>query len=73
MASRSGMSITVTSSRGASTITATTKGRYVSFPTNGITLNLTRQPILPTTSLKAYWLAVIDIINTQIEALPLRR
>lgn len=71
MASRSAFNITVTSNRGSSNISAVSKGRYVSFPTNGVNLNLPKQPIMPTTSLKDYWLSVLAIITAQVEALPL--
>jgi hypothetical protein len=70
MASRSAFNITVTSNRGSSNVTAVSKGRYVSFPTNGINLNMPKQPILTTVSLKAYWLQVLAIVTAQVEALP---
>lgn len=64
------MNITVTSTRGASQIKATTKGRYVSFTTAGISIDLPREPIITTSSLKAFWLSVLDSVTAQVNALP---
>lgn len=69
MAATSKIVISVDSSRGASTVTYSTKGRYVSFPTNGLAETLTGQPIQPTTSLEAFWLSVLAIVQTSITAL----
>lgn len=69
MAATSKLVISVDSSRGASTITYSSKGRYVSFPTNGLAETLTGQPIMPTTSLEAFWTAVLAIVQTSITAL----
>jgi hypothetical protein len=70
MATRAKFDISVTSSRGASHVTATSKGRYVSFQTNGIVLDMPRQPIYTTASLKAFWLAVLADVTTAVNALP---
>jgi hypothetical protein len=68
MASRARLIIDVTSSRGASTVSYTTKGRYVSFTTAGLTDVLMKQPILPTSTLPAFWLAVLAIVQADITA-----
>lgn len=69
MASRAEIVIRVTSSRGASTVSYTTKGRYVSFTTSGLTDQLQKQPIQPTSSLSAFWLSVLAIVQADIAAL----
>lgn len=70
MASKSELAIRVTASRGASHITATSKGRYISFTTAGLSFDLPKQPIQPTASLKTYWLSVLAIITAEVNALP---
>jgi hypothetical protein len=69
MATKAEIVIRVTSSRGASTVSYTTKGRYVSFTTAGLTAQLLKQPIQPTTSLAAFWLSVLAIVQAEILAL----
>lgn len=69
MASKAEIVIRVTSSRGASTVSYSTKGRYVSFTTAGLRDELMKQPILPTSSLPAFWLAVLAIVQADIVAL----
>lgn len=69
MATQAKIVIRVSSSRGASTVSYATKGRYVSFTTAGLTDQLLKQPILPTTSLAAFWLAVLAIVQADITAL----
>lgn len=69
MASRAELVIRVTSSRGASKIEYTSKGKYVSFQTAGLTDTLARQPILNTSSLEVFWLAVLAIVQADITAL----
>lgn len=68
MASKAEIVIRVTSSRGASTVSYTTKGRYVSFTTAGLTDQLQKQPIQPTSSLSAFWLSVLAIVQADITA-----
>jgi hypothetical protein len=70
MATRASFNITVTSSRGASHTKATSKGRYVSFTTAGITLDMPQQPIIGTPSLKQFWLDVLNPIVAELEAMP---
>ena len=48
----------------------TSKGRYVSFTTAGYQRELLGQPIQPTTSLEAFWLAVLGIVQADITANP---
>lgn len=72
MATKAEIVIRVTSARGSSTISYTTKGRYVSFTTSGLTDQLLKQPIQPTTSLAAFWLSVLAIVQADITALELR-
>lgn len=69
MATKAKIVIDVTSSRGAATIRYSTKGRYVSFTTAGLTDQLLKQPIQPTTSLEAFWLSVLAIVQDDITAL----
>lgn len=68
MAAESKITIRVRSSRGASTVSYTTNGRYVSFPTSGYQVSLPGQPIQPTSSLKAFWISVLTIVQAEIEA-----
>lgn len=68
MASQAKITIRVGSTRGATTIQASTTGKYVSFPTTGLTLDLTKQPILPTASLDGFWLQVLSVVQAAINA-----
>jgi hypothetical protein len=68
MASTSKITIRVDSSRGASTVSYSTTGRYVSFPTSGYQVSLPGQPIQPTATLKGFWLSVLAIVQAEIEA-----
>jgi hypothetical protein len=70
MAAKAELTIRVTSSRGHSTVSYTSKGRYVSFTTAGYQRELLGQPIQPTTSLEAFWLAVLGIVQADITANP---
>lgn len=70
MASISRITITVTSSRGASTVKISSNGRYISFPTRGYDRALTGEPIQPTSTLGAYWLSVLGIVLANITANP---
>lgn len=69
MASKAEIVVRVTSTRGASTISFTSKGRYVSFTTAGYQVVLPKQAIQPTTSLKAFWTSVLAIVQAEIAAL----
>lgn len=66
MATSAALRIRVTSSRGASRIDYSTKGRYVSLPVNGISDVLARQPILPTASAEAFWAAVLSLVSADV-------
>lgn len=68
MAAESKITIRVGSSRGASTVSYSTNGRYVSFTTAGYQQQLLGQPIQPTTSLKAFWSSVLAIVQADITA-----
>jgi hypothetical protein len=68
MASTAQITITVSSTRGASTISYRTKGRYVSFTTAGLAETLNREPIQPTSSLSAFWLSVLGAVESNITA-----
>lgn len=68
MASKSEISIRVQARRGSTVVQYTSKGRYVSFTTAGYNRQLNRQPIQPSTSLKAYWLSVLELVVADITA-----
>lgn len=70
MASKSEIVIRVNSSRGGSTISYTTKGRYVSFTTSGYQRQLLSQPIQPTATLSGFWLSVLAAVVADITANP---
>ena len=68
MAADSKITIRVRSSRGASTVSYSTNGRYVSFTTAGYNRHLAGQPIQPTSSLKAFWTSVLAIVQADVTA-----
>lgn len=68
MASQSSITIRVSASRGGSRVQYTSKGRYVSFQTAGYQTTLPSQPIQTTSSLKAYWLGVLNQVIADITA-----
>jgi hypothetical protein len=70
MASQAKITIRVTSSRGASTVSFSSNGRYVSFNTAGYQRQLLGQPIQPTTSLEAFWASVLGIVQADLTANP---
>lgn len=70
MASQSKLTIRVRSARGSSTVDYSTTGRYINLQTNGISADLPRQPIQPTTTAKAFWQSVLAIVTAEINALP---
>jgi hypothetical protein len=70
MASKAEITIRVTSSRGRSTVSYTSKGRYVSFTTAGYSRQLMEQPIYSTSSLSVFWLAVLAAVQADITANP---
>lgn len=69
MASKAEIVIRVNAARGSSTISYTTKGRYVSFTTAGLTESLPGQPIQPTASLDGFWSSVLAIVQADITSL----
>jgi hypothetical protein len=64
------MDVRVTSTRSASKIVISTVGRYVSTPVNTIEITAAAQPLFTTASPKAFWLAVLAIVQAQVSALP---
>jgi hypothetical protein len=70
MATQAKLTIRVGSSRGASTVSFSTAGTYVSTPENGYSVSLTDQPIQPTTDQKTFWTSVLDLVQAQIAANP---
>lgn len=70
MATPAKMVISVGSSRGASSVAVSTKGRYISLPTNDIAIDSPRQPIQPTSTSKAFWLSVLALVTAEVNALP---
>lgn len=70
MATKAEITVRVTSARGSSKVSYTSKGRYVSFTTAGYQRQLLGQPIQPTTSLEAFWANVIGAVLADMEANP---
>lgn len=68
MGSKAQLTIRVFSSRGASRIQYTSSGKYVSFTTAGLSNELAKQPVMPTTSLDGFWQEVIGLVVADIEA-----
>lgn len=64
------MTITVTGSNAASKLVVSTSGRYKRLVTNTIGFYLPGQPLYTTTTEKAYWTAVLAVVQAQIAALP---
>jgi hypothetical protein len=69
MASKAELVVRVTAARGSSKITYSTKGRYVSFTTAGLDEQLLGQAIQPTSSLEAFWLSVLALVQANITSL----
>lgn len=70
MASQAKLTIRVTSSRGGSTVSFSSNGRYVSFNTSGYQRQLLAQPVQPTTGLSVFWLSVLAAVTAAITANP---
>jgi hypothetical protein len=70
MASQAKLTIRVSSARGSSTIAYSTNGRYVSLNTAGFQRALLGQPVQPTTSPDAFWLAVVAAVVADLTAHP---
>jgi hypothetical protein len=68
MASQARIVITVTSQRAASRITYSTKGKYISLSTNGLSNVLARQPVFTTVSAQEFWEAVLPLVLADITA-----
>ena len=64
------MTVTVTASNAASKLIVSTSGRYKRLVTNTVSFYLPNQPLYTSTSEKAYWTAVLGVVQAQIAALP---
>lgn len=63
------ITVTVTASNAASKLVVSTSGRYKRLPTNTVSFYLPGQPLYTTTSEKAYWTAVLSVVQEQIAGL----
>lgn len=70
MANLAKMTVRVTASRGASTVSFSTAGKYISLQVNGINQSMPRSPIQPTSSSGAFWRAVLAQVQAQVALLP---
>lgn len=70
MASSAKIVITVGSTRGASSVRISSKGRYISTPVNGYQRELLGQPIQPTSSQSAFWLSVLALVQANLTNSP---
>jgi len=70
MATQAKITIRVTSTRGASTVSFISAGTYVSTPENGYSVTLTGQPIQPTTDQKTFWSSVLALVQANTAANP---
>jgi len=70
MATRARMTLTVTSTRGATQVTITSVGRYVSTDVNKYSIYLPSEPLQPTATQAAFWLSILDIASAYITANP---
>jgi hypothetical protein len=70
MATRARMTLTVTSTRGATQLTITSVGRYVSADMNKYSIYLPSEPLQPTSSQAAFWLSILAIASAYITANP---
>jgi len=70
MSAQGKLTIRVTGNRGSSVVQFTSVGSYVSTPVNGYNVQLTGQPIQPTTDDKTFWLSVLAIVQAQISSNP---
>ena len=70
MANQSKLTIRVASQRGASSISYSTGGRYINLATNTVHDDLSRLPVQPTASEKAFWLSVLALVTADVTALP---
>jgi len=70
MATTARMDVRVTSTRGASKVVISTYGKYVSTPVNTIEITAAGQPLFSTSTTKAFWQAVLAVVDAQVAALP---
>lgn len=62
--------VTVTASNAASKLRVSTSGRYKRLVTNTFSVYLPGQALYTSTSEKAYWTAVLAVVQAQLAALP---
>jgi hypothetical protein len=70
VATKATLVITVTSTRGASNVRISGKGRYISLPTNGLNVYAPRQPVQPTATLGTFWRSVLLLAQAELAAIP---
>lgn len=70
MASQAKLTIRVGSTRGASSVSFTSVGQYVSTPVAGYAIVLNGQPIQPTADPKTFWTSVLAIVQAYINDNP---
>ena len=66
MANTARLIVTVRSARGSSTISYSTKGRYVSLIVNTLQNILNGQAIQPTSTVNNFWGSVLDVVEQDI-------
>jgi len=69
MATPSKLTIRVRSARTSSDVSVTTAGTYNGLAVNTVTFDLQNQPVQPTTSAKAFWLAVLAAVQAELNTL----
>lgn len=62
------ITVRVQSNRGSSTVAYRTTGRYISLLTGDVAHDMLRQPIFGTSGSKAFWGAVIALVQADIAA-----
>ena len=70
MASTPKITVRVASSRGATTVSFSSVGTYVSTPMNRYSVTLQGQPIQPSADNKVFWTSVLDIVQAYIASQP---
>jgi hypothetical protein len=69
MASTAKLTVRVGSTRGGSTISLSSSGRYASLNTNEVREDLAQQPIQPTASEQVFWTSVLAAVQQIIAGL----
>lgn len=70
MATTARLSVYVTSTRGASKVRIATVGKYVSTPVNSIEITVPGASLMPTSSVGAFWRAVMAVVDAQLAGVP---